>query len=80
MKTKSVDCIKKYFVLGISIGHYMSAVILIEGIRRKCRSIKHWNNVENSMMRNVTGEHRYNERQDGHTKMFGWKMTRKMPH
>jgi len=41
----------------------MSAVILIEGIRRKRRSIKHWKYVENNTMRNLTGEHRYSERQ-----------------
>ena len=59
----------------------MSAVILTEDIRRKCRSLKHWKCVENNMMRNIKGEHRYNERQkkNGHVKMFGWKMT-KMPH
>jgi hypothetical protein len=55
----------------------MSAVILFGGIRRKRRSIKHWKYVENNVMRNVTGEHRYNERRKGHTKMFGWKMTKK---
>jgi hypothetical protein len=44
----------------------MSAVILIEGIRRKCRSIQNWKNVEINMMRNVTGEHRYNEKRKGY--------------
>jgi len=44
----------------------------VEGIRRKFRSIKHWKNAESNMMRNVTGGHRYNERQKKRTHKNVW--------